>query len=176
MTPEQTKLVEDHVVLVQRMAGSMARDRHLSWQDAEDMVDDARMALVQLALSYDGSSGIPFEPYLRQNLARRILDGFRQRTGARYPGQAAVANAALVEDWNVMPPNTLAFIETGYGEIEMRDMVLRRMADLTDKERDAFLMYVDGLERSDVADILAVSVSRVSQLVIRAREKLFRDA
>lgn len=177
MNPDQERLIEDHVLIVQAIAGNMARERFLSWHDTEEMVDDARLALVQIALSYDPETGIPFEAYLRSQLGRRMIDALRKRTGARYPGPAQTRNAAVpVADWEAtMPPASLAYVEPGFGEVELRDQVLRRMHTLTVKERDAFLMYVDGFGRDDIADVLEVSISRVSQLVIRAREKLFHD-
>lgn len=167
--------------LIDRYSGRLlayARSRLASMADAEDLVQETLVGLLQSLAHYDPNRDL--ETYLFTILRYKLCDQFRQR-------KVAVINAPSDnEDWwdqalpgdPETPSNAAARLEAQKkNEVLLTDLLRRLIAELRD--RNAFtdlqvieLIFYAGKRNLDVADLLAIDQKAVAGVKFRAIQKL----
>lgn len=136
------------------------------WDLAEDCAQDAS----ERALLTWPRDGVPANPaaWLTSVARRRALDVLRRRN----------AESKALQAWSAMTEDTASTCDTGSGYADDRLRLLFTCChpDLTMQDRVALtLRTVSGLSTRDIARLLLVSETAMSQRLLRVRKQLVRS-
>jgi RNA polymerase sigma factor for flagellar operon FliA len=186
MTPEQEKLVEEHMPFVRMIAGKMKAclPKHV---DLDDMVSAGYCGLCQAALRWDTSKGERFRAYASYRVRGEMIDYLRstdwvpkkKRTEANKKGTELAVMLSIDETVHVgeekVPYSDL--ISDGRDPIELgvadRDHVDRVMCALNIREQFVIMMMYRYHQTLDtIGKMLGVSQSRACQMHTASLEKM----
>src|SRR3954471_17281743 len=85
LTPHQTKLVEEHLELGDKIVRGMLR-RLPSHIDKADLIQQGRIGLMEAARRYDPSSAASFKTFATYRIRGEIIDGLRAFSSNRPEG------------------------------------------------------------------------------------------
>lgn len=133
------RLAEDYLPLARRLAWD-----HISRYpagDADDVLSDANLGLLQAARRFDGSQGIPFHLYARRRIAGAIADGRRNRDNGNRTDQALVkkldqARYALAAKHGRFPTKTEIAVAVGRSETDLDEAFGRWLLSRRDRMVD----------------------------------------
>ena len=138
---------------------------------AEDIASEVFLGLVELVKKKSLRDETKIERIIWTITSRKIHDWLREKyrlnaqsTSAQegsYPLNAFLRRDSVTEE---------------YQSKEFSGHVMNSVSNLTDRQQQAFtMMVVDGVSRTDTAEKLDISESRVQHLVTRAKEKVADD-
>lgn len=173
MTPAQEALVLQNDTQARRIAGYIAR-RLPRQVEMDDLVQNARLGLCDAALRWKPETGVPFKFYANRRIHGAILDALRGEhhlTGLGRRGKTAPITqlSALEVD---------GFDAPSADDVEARVFraeIGRAIAALERRQRFSVQALLRGHTMAAVGVVLAVSESRVSQLVSEAHATLRRE-
>jgi RNA polymerase sigma factor (sigma-70 family) len=158
---------------------SVAAFRHrYKWLPDEDLArSDAALAIMGAMERWDPEGGRTLDNWCIQRGIGAILDGFRTRSGdnRRVRNYRQVSLDVLTEDqegYHTLQPRSLS-AEHAMAAVENRDLVHRLLNMVGAREQLVLTrLYLDGRNGQEVANELAVTISRVSQLKHDALHKI----
>jgi RNA polymerase sigma-70 factor (ECF subfamily) len=144
--------------------------------DAEDVTQDVLLQVVRKLHTFRGDSALP--TWLHRVTLNAAL-AHREKRANRQKHENATGDEATLEGTND-PPGNVKLPRTSPAAIalqgEQRELIDRAIKRLPDQFRDVYVLAdVEGLQNSDVADMLGLSVSAVKSRLHRARQRM-RDA
>lgn len=161
----EQKITNELIALVRSIAAYRANVLGLRGADVDDHIGDAYLALCLLAAEWNADSGVPLQVWVTSNLRNRMYDIAR----SRIPGLRGGRNLKQI------PRDIDESALTGPGRIpEGTDWFVWEAAQ---DERDVLLLHLlqEGmLSKQEIAEVLGVSPSRVSQLITGIRKRSTR--
>lgn len=167
--PTSEEAVQEYGFWIKRKA--LYIHSHMPWSDVEELIQWGVVALLECRERFDPSRGRPFAAYAKKRIRGAMLDSLRRegnqsRRVARSPG--------LVTD------NTVGEFSASDNPLNMlleqaeQSSVVRAVAQLTQRQQLVLqLFYVEGLNNREIAQVLEVSQSYVSQTRRRSLDLLF---
>jgi RNA polymerase sigma factor for flagellar operon FliA len=175
------QLVVENLALAAAIAGNMSRrlPRHL---DLQDILQDARVGLIDAATRYDAKRRVSFGSYARQRVGGAVLDGLRRLDHLSGHQRAIVkAEGAEIspEPLHLSPPEQIPGVLVApeqYAACAERECLLAATMDALPARLRLVLRayYHRGMTMREIGFYLEVSESRVSQLHARALRLLRR--
>jgi RNA polymerase sigma factor (sigma-70 family) len=154
MTAEQAHLVVTHEPLVYELAGKMIR-RVPRQVELDDLLQEARVGLVQAALTWDPSRGVAFGAFARRRVTGALLDYLR---GAyQVSGCRRAASAVWVDQLSVLEASGeadgLPFgrTDTGCAVVDARVDAGRLLSRLTPRRRLTLVAWMRGVPMAVLA-------------------------
>jgi len=131
----------------------------------EDACAEGYLSLVESAVNYDPSYGVPFVPYASKNIVWALSSAHRG-SGTRKRNMTKAVELAVdseffeeIEDPNGLPIEFLALSAS--------------VKKLDDQHMAVLAMRVAGYDRDEIAETLGVDATRVSQLRKEIRKAVF---
>jgi RNA polymerase sigma factor (sigma-70 family) len=150
LTPEQSRLVEDHMGIVPTLVRTHTPPA--PWT-REDLMSAGYEALCKAAQRWSPREGCTFGTYAYRRVQGAFLDELRSiKLGSRNMKAAQTSEMTEVHEptWN-----------DDHSEFEVRRFIDR----LSTRERMVIELRMEGMQSSEIATKLGVSPSRISQLV-----------
>lgn len=141
----------------------------------EELVQDGMLGLLDAAQRYDPSRGVAFQTFAGKRIQGAILDALRQQDPLS-KGERRKHTDAFVADVQMTPVEA---DRHPAGDTRAYDVgwIRARLAQL--EPRDRFVLtaiYYHEREHADIARVLGVHESRVSQIHQRALRRLRRES
>ena len=161
MTPEQSRLCEEHIPLARRRA-AWACDGKPAHVHRDDLLSAALEGLVQAALRYRPGAGASFPTWARRRIDGAIID--EMRAADILPRAMRQRLNAAEQPFNPLEP--LGDIDVPHDGHEGSSALVVTLAavPLSARLRQVLQDYIDGVPAQDTALVIGVSVSRISQL------------
>jgi RNA polymerase sigma-70 factor (ECF subfamily) len=151
------RLVLEHALAARRIAYTVVG----SWEEAEDIVQDAALAAWQAVQRYDPER--PFRPWFLRIVSNAALDHARRQRVRR--------TEALTEAERHHGPTP----EDTAEHAVLRERLGRALGTLPERQRIAVVMFdVEGYSHADIATSLGVPEGTVRSYVFHARRALRR--
>ena len=161
MTPEQSRLCEEHIPLARRRA-AWACDGKPAHVHRDDLLSAALEGLVQAALRYQPGAGASFPTWARRRIDGAIID--EMRAADILPRAMRQRLNAAEQPFNPLEPlGDIDVPHDGHEDSSSFALTLAA-APLSDRQRLVLQDYIDGIPARDTACALGVSASRVTQL------------
>jgi RNA polymerase sigma factor for flagellar operon FliA len=181
------QLVADHLPLAAAIAGNAAKrlPRHPPGLDAEDLLQVARLGLLDAAAKYDASKRVPFGAYARRRIAGAIGDALRSNDHLTR-GARAKLKASGQEDYSAPVPllepqllqSTDSWPDRQAEQAESRRWLQAAVLRLPARLRTLIRSYYwGGKTMREIGAQFGVNESRISQLhagALRALRQYFR--
>ena len=136
--------------------------------DADDVMQECALALMDAVKGYDPDAGFFFAAYARQCVSNRIISAIRGAGAAKrrplYDYVELSENTAAAPDGD--PAERLAAKETAE---ELRRSMLTR---LSPTEKAVFERYLTGESYMEIGEALSINYRAVDNAIQRARRKL----
>lgn len=191
LTPaDRDRLAREHMPLLERIA----RFRTLENEQLDDVRSDALLGLAEALDRYVPAKGIPFGAWASNQINWAIADGRRQRDhltrgDRRKAGEYSAGNGGELEHgWQHAPVSLNQLTEAADGStFDIRQLSTADETDELDQaerindaiqqlpERERFIVvyhFFEDCPLCQIAEMLGVTESRVSQLLAKARLKL----
>ena len=195
LEPWQTKLVEEHLELVDKIVRGMLR-RLPAHIDKADLIQQGRIGLMEAARRYNPTSAASFKTFATYRIRGEIIDGLRafsqnrpnQEGGNSYNESIdAIGSGSGGGDdiggfvSSVQALGTAFMLATSTSENPLEESLEKQalwqaVARLPERERHVCeLLYRMDMTMQDIADLLHTSKASVSRLHKRALERLRTD-
>lgn len=171
------KLVEEHSYIV-RIVAARIRNGLPQYIDFEfdDLMGYGYIGLVDAGIKYDKSTGYKFSTYANKRVEGAILDGMRTMdwltTGLRR-GNYKIEKPISIDEINKDGQSPDTIIDDKNDQIEkmlLRQFMLSSLIQLEWKRFCClYLYYFEGYKEKEIAVMLGVSPSRISQLTSDGR-------
>ena len=183
LTDTQVELIETHYWMVEWVSGKIWPSFWIG--DPHQTESDAQWGLFQAAKSFDPHRGISFRTHAYNRMRGSILDGVRETRGRRGPaysvlyGSAESTSATMPGDTTqtlldtiIDPSPSVEAQVTGEHDLTMRDTIDEFGQSLLPVEREILELRVKGLLVEEIADMIGVTGTRISQRLSKAIGKL----
>ena len=199
MTSSREEMVRQYMELVEKVVRKFSYTSLPPRIDEDDLRSEALLALLKSVDTYNPNKKVPFEIYAYRNMRNAIVDFLRKQgyfSRAQYDrykeieerymkGDATEAEMEALE--GVAELSLESYLMRVYEEIPSRSNIEEELTrneliktiaeairkELDDKERlIVTLRYYEGLAFKEIAHVLDISPSRVSQLHTKALMKL----
>jgi RNA polymerase sigma factor for flagellar operon FliA len=192
LEPWQTKLVEEHLELVDKIVRGMLR-RLPSHIDKADLIQQGRIGLMEAARRYDPTSAASFKTFATYRIRGEIIDGLRAFSQNRPEGAWNESIDAIGEASGRGGDDIGGFIssvqalgmafnmatstsENPLEESLEKQSLWQAVSRLPERERHVCeLLYRMDMTMQDIADLMHTSKASVSRLHKRALERLRQD-
>ena len=182
--PEDRKqLVEEHLYLVNILAKKMRKKlpRYIDF-DYEDLVGYGYVGLVDAGIKFDESKGYKFNTYANARIKGAIIDGMRKMDwmtqGLRR--QKSEIEKPISLDKNIFDKkNNEEYTKTIdvedkkeniHDRLLVKQFLMRMLMHLEWKRYcSLYMRFIEGYKEKEIAEMLGVSTSRISQLTKDAR-------
>jgi RNA polymerase sigma factor for flagellar operon FliA len=130
LSPEAAKLVEEHLSLIPALTAGMAA-RYPRHADREELAQAAALGLVEAALRFDPSRGVPFERWAVTRVRGAVVDAIRAidfapRSVRSRSRHVDAAHEALSQDLGRTPTTTELAATLKMSARELNDLRARR--------------------------------------------------
>lgn len=154
--------VESYLCLARR-AARWAKRRLPAWIEFDDILQCARLGLVEAARRFDPDRGTPFFVYARKHVYGAAIDAFRSVRYRDY--QHVQLLEAVPLEW----PDS----DQRLACRDLRQILSRILRDLPKREQDLLVRrYWHGTAMRDIANILRISTSQAHKLHTHALGKI----
>ena len=154
-----SELSAKYAALVRSMVNKFTRES-MTYEDIEDLGQEAQMLLLKAARTYDSESGLTFGLYARICMRNGFVSLERKRN--KDPKKVDLSEEIPV-------PDTTDFIN----ELESAGALLEKIRTcLSEKEFDVFKCLTLDMSHSDIAQRLGTTVKSVENTVYRIKKKL----
>ena len=153
----------DHLSLAHSVAWRFARKTGMPFDELES---HAILGLVQAAHGFDEDRGVAFSTYAVPRIRGAVIDGIRSRPGYSRRTKRCLGEEVCIDDVERELPRVKRFSSQVESQIDC-DLILRRMENQGDRDVLA-LYFLHGWKLWEIADLLGVTESRVSQVKTKA--------
>lgn len=181
LTPDQAKLVDGHMILVDQVAAHVAF-RMRGRVDPGDLVGEGWRGLCHAAIDFDPTRGTLFATYARRRILGTMLDEVRHMDWAPrlmrqrrcVPTLHSLYETVAEDDRRLELHHLLPGREDdGPAMLAAREEIVAALSVLPRRHRAMLWMYhADGLHMSEIALAYGLSESRVSQMLAEATREL----
>ena len=165
---EKSKRLHDSVVdfiEVLPLVIAYARKYHNTRLGFDDAVGTGNLALVEAAQKFNPALGVPFGGYAERRVKGAMTDAYRKIHGTRtYPDQEVLISE---EEWYLR----FSSIDTPFYYAD----TINALSALCEEDQTVALFLMAGYRKHEVADIMGVSPSRISQRLQRVKEVLLAN-
>ena len=161
MTPEQSRLCEEHIALARRRAAwaCVGKPPHVR---SDDLLSAALEGLTQAALRYRPGAGASFPTWARRRIDGAITD--EMRAADILPRAMRRRLNAAEQPFNPLEPlGDLDVPHDGHEDACALAVTLTAVP-LSARLRQVLQDYIDGVPAQDTARVIGVSASRITQL------------
>lgn len=158
-------LTEKYMNVAKYIATSFSSDN----EEISDLVQEGMLGFLGAVYSYDKDVGTAFNTYASRCIRNRIIGVLRSTsTGRHIPEDMIVSleSQRNREDGELTPEESLLSDEGA----EYITSVIN--SELTDREREIFMLYLGGYSYCDIAKRTETTVKSVDSALQRARKKL----
>lgn len=160
----------------EKLTRSMLRDfdRVRRWEETADVVQNASVRLFRAFQTTRPSDVRGFFALATMQIRRELIDLARHYFGPEGLG----ANYESRSDWNDGTNSSASSVDRGSGTLDPRRLSLwselhEQASELPDEEREVFdLIYYQGLEQTDAAELLGISERTIRRRWQSAKESL----
>lgn len=139
--------------------------------DHDDLCQEAYVALLSAIGSYDEQKGTSFSTYAIACINNRLTDAVK--TANRRKNRILNDSVSLTDDSN--PVEIISFEspeEVTLDQEQYHELMQRIENELSRKERQVLLLWVDGYDYVEIGEKLGLPVKSVDNALQRARRKL----
>ncbi len=160
------RLIEEYEPLLR----TIVSDYYIPGVDFDDLLQEARLALVNAYESYDERHGVPFGSYCAVCVRRKMLDCLRNQKRNKHEVLNGADSLDEYDDFGISddshPEEELLASET---VAYLRKIIRRCLSTL---EQEVLLAYLDGKSYAHAARELKKTEKAVDNALDRARRKL----
>ena len=152
----ETELITAHLPMVKKIASALAS--HTSYNYMDDLIQEGSIGLLMAARAYDPKYKVHFKTYAGHRIIGRMKDFLRTNNifGIR-------------NHWFTRVPLDYAMKDSIYYIPDTTDI----LKNLDKDEREIMEMfYIEGYTRKEIGSVKELSITQVSEIIDRAKEKL----
>ena len=139
--------------------------------DRDDLCQEAYVALLSAIGSYDEQKGASFSTYAITCINNRLADAVK--TANRQKNRVLNDSVSLTDDSNPVEIISYESPEKQTLDQEQYLELMHKIEDvLSEKEKKVLLLWVDGYDYTEIAEMLDMPVKSVDNALQRARRKL----
>ena len=160
-----------------RVIGRLAEPFFLQGGDKDDLMQEGRLGLLYAIQDYAQEKNPSFEPFARLCIRRQIYHAMeRANRKKNLPLNEAMSIERLLEEeggvYATGIPESRDNPETRMVDEETREEIQKKLLrELTQMERDVFLLMLQGYEYQTISEILNRPVKSVDNAMQRIRKK-----
>lgn len=161
----------------ERLVQTCARPCFLMGADAEDLLQEGRLGLMQAIREYDAAQNVPFSAYARLCVSRKIFSAIRAAAAHKHDplNRSMSFERPLLDDLARPPSQAAATVgdpeSLVIGNEERKEMVRRLYALLSEFEAKVLSLYLDGYSYQEMAEMLHRPVKSVDNAIQRIKRK-----
>ena len=154
-------LLDQYMPLLKKLAASYAKNTAQHGFSAEDLLQEASLALYKAAISYDtGQKDVTFGLYAKICVNRRLLSLKRKVNSKKEPKITAV------------PRKKVLFFTDDFSGSDRGKILKEAEKQLSAYEKTVLRMRLSGMKYEEIAQDLGKSVKSVDNALARAMKKL----
>lgn len=166
--PSETQVVEKYRRLAVWQACRFSRRYGVDYL-AEDLQQEAQIGLLRAIRTYDPSYGYEFESYLYWKVDAALRDAYRTWDNLTRRHRKKVKAGEVEEPKRVSAPH---LVDTSLVSNPFRCALVaeikRSLASQPQRDRIIVMAWASGFTRTEIAQMVGVSLSRINQLLARA--------
>ena len=160
-----------------RLVKTCARPYFLVGADAEDLIQEGMLGLMQAIREYDGKRGVSFGAFARVCVTRRIFSAVRTAAALKHEplNQSVSIDRPLFEDLAESHTRVTAPIgdpeSLVIGNEEREELIRQLYSLLSEFEARVLTLFLDGLSYEEMSEALQKPIKSVDNAIQRIKRK-----